>query len=395
MPEGSTMTNLAPRLQAVRKRRGLSQRELARISGVSFSLISKLEQGVVEGTRLETVRKLAIALRVKTTDLLGDAGDAEEHAEQASPDLWEPTHRALLGQLPQPDEEPTLDGVRQGLASLKPLLADNRYGEVAVLLPSLLRDAEALNGAGRDVHARVLNTTGWVLTQTRQFHIAEPTLHQAIDTAVDRLDAAAAVNTLVWLHLRQGRLNEARALATRWADDIEPRLSRATTSELTLWGRLLLGVSTAAIRDNRPGEADDSITLARAAATRIGHEAVSDTSTTRTFGPITVAMIRAENAAIMGQPDLVLSIAERIPTTNVLHAHSASRNRHQLDVASALVSTRRADEALTVLTGLAAVAPEWLPAQRYARDILTRITSRRRTFTPEMRQLADLVGLVY
>ncbi|MGV9383585.1 helix-turn-helix domain-containing protein [Nonomuraea sp. NPDC003707] len=388
------MPGLAPRLRAMRKRRGMSQRDLARSSGVSFSLISKLEQEAVDGTRLETVRRLAIALRVKTSDLLGTAGDAEEATEQPRSNLWEPTRRALLGQFDPSDEQPTVEGVQQGLTELRPLLADNQYGEIALLLPPLLRDSEALNGTGRAVRTRVLNATGWVLTQTRNFNDAEPTLHQAVDIATDQLDAAAAVNTLVWLYLRQGRLDEARNMATRWADDIEPRLSRATTAQLTLWGRLLLGVSTAAIRDNRPGEAEDSITLARAAATRIGHEAVSDTSTTRTFGPVTVAMIRAENAAIRDEPDKVLSIAERIPT-DVLHAHSASRNRHRLDVASALLSTRRQDEALNVLEDLAHVAPEWLPAQRYARDILSRVTSRRRTLTPQMRQLADLVGLAY
>ena len=86
MPEGSMMTGLAPRLRAVRKRRGLSQRELAKVSGVSFSLISKLEQGVVEGTRLETVRKLAVAMRMSTTDLLGNVGDAEEPTDSAGPE---------------------------------------------------------------------------------------------------------------------------------------------------------------------------------------------------------------------------------------------------------------------------------------------------------------------
>lgn len=387
------MTGLAPRLRSWRKRRNLTQAELATLSTVSKSLIAKLEQGAVENTRIETVRKLAIALRVSSTDLLGTAGEAEEtRAAQADPHLWAPTHRALLGQLDQPDTEPTLDGVKAGLHALKPLLADNQYREVAVLLPHLIRDSEALNGAGRGVHARVLNAAGWVLTQTRQFNAAEPTLRQAVDVAADRLDAAAAVNTLVWLYLRQGRLGEARTLASRWADDIEPRLSRATTSELALWGRLLLGVSSAAIRDNRPGEAEDSMTLARAAATMIGHEMVSDTSTTRTFGPVTVAMIRAENAVIVDQPDKVLAIAERIPASP-LHARSASRNRHRLDVASALMSTRRAPEALAIMSDLAVAAPEWLATQRYARDILARVTGRHRTLTAEMRRLTALVGL--
>jgi hypothetical protein len=38
-------------------------------------------------------------------------------------------------------------------------------------------------------------------------------------------------------------------------------------------------------------------------------------------------------------------------------------------------------------------APEWLMQQHYARDIVTRIIARRRTLTPEMRDLADFLHL--
>ncbi|MFG1873415.1 helix-turn-helix domain-containing protein [Sphaerisporangium sp. NPDC049003] len=393
MNDRSMTGSLPTRVRNVRKRRGLSQKELATLAGVSGSLISKLEQGIISDVRLETVRKIAVALQVSTSFLVEERGDTE-HEPEPDRTPWAPTYRALLGQMEQPEDQPTIEGVAAGLKALKPLLAENRYSEIAVMLPPLLRDAQALNGAGRAVHSRVLNMTGWIFTQTRQFGMAEPTLTRAIDIAEDRLDAAAAVNTLVWLKLRRGHLDQARALATRWADDIEPRFSRATTTELTLWGRLLLGVSNAAVRDNRPGEAEDSIKLARAAAARIGHEALSDTSTTRTFGPVTVAMIHAENAAVLDQPDKVLAIAERIPA-EVPYTHSASRNRHRLDVAYALASTRKHAESLAVLQGLAGTSPEWLAAQRYGRDILARLFQRRRSLTPQMRDLADAVGLSY
>jgi transcriptional regulator with XRE-family HTH domain len=395
MPEDKMMARLALRLRTARQRHDLTQKELAKLSGVSYSLVSKLEQGVVEGVRLEKVRLLAVALRMTTSDLIGDAGDSDEHSERPRTNLWGPTHQALLGQYPELDDEPSLDGVQRGLADLRPLLASSRYASVAALMPNLIRDAEALDGTGRGVQARVLNAAAWLFTQTRQFAVAESTARRAIDVAADRLDAAAAVKTLTWAYLRQGRLDETRTLATRWADDIEPRLSRATTLELTVWGQLLLFISSAAIRDNRPGEADDSISLARAAAARIGHEVLSDTSTARTFGPVTVAMVRAENAAIEGKPDKMLAISDRIPMTNLLHANAAGRNRHRLEMASAYVATRRADEALAVLADLGGTAPEWLSAQRYAHDILARIAQRRRTFTPQMRQVADLVGLAY
>jgi DNA-binding XRE family transcriptional regulator len=381
---------LGDRVRDVRKRRGLSQRELADLSGVSISLIRKLEQSERQDARLETLRKLAVALRVPTAALM--RGTDTEDADPATVSSWEPVRRTLFGLVPEPDEPPTPDGVLAALAASRPLMAANRYSQIQVILPSLLRDASALNGEGRPIRSRVLNMTGWLLVQTRQWDAAEATLHLSIDAADDRLDAAAAANTICWSLLRQGRLAEARDLATSWADDIEPRFSRATTAELSIWGRLMLGVTNAAIRDARPGEAEDALRLAKAAADRIGREVTSDTSTTRTFGPVSVAMISAENAAISGHPDKVLTIAQGITGTS-LHSGSASRCRHRLDIASALAQLRQYTEAVNTMRRLRDDAPEWLVQQRYARDILTLIIQRRRTLTADMRELADFMHL--
>jgi len=57
------------RIRDIRKRRGLTQRALAESSGVSLSLIKKLEQGDYGDVRLETLHKLAVTLRVPTTAL--------------------------------------------------------------------------------------------------------------------------------------------------------------------------------------------------------------------------------------------------------------------------------------------------------------------------------------
>ncbi|TYP04542.1 helix-turn-helix protein [Streptomyces coelicolor] len=59
--------DIGKQLRDVRKRRGMSQQELAKSSGVSLSLIRKLEQGERSDTRLETARQLAAALHVPTT----------------------------------------------------------------------------------------------------------------------------------------------------------------------------------------------------------------------------------------------------------------------------------------------------------------------------------------
>jgi hypothetical protein len=303
---------------------------------------------------------------------------------------------ALRGKLKgdEIEEQPTAQGVDDAVRAVMPLFAGDRYSELGALLPPLIRDADALNGDGRPVRARLLHLTGWLLTQTRQFDDADMALSRAKDDASDRLDAAATVNTLCWLLIRQGKLQETLDLAIRWADDIEPRMSRATMSELAAWGWLLIRISTAAVRNNQPGEAEDAIRLARSAAVSMGREFAPPADFLRTFGPVTVAMKRAENAMIEDRPDQVLAIAKTIPSKG-LQPTSNNRNRHQLDIAKAHVQLRRYSEAFDVLQGIRRDSPEWIVNQRLARDVLGKVITRRRTLTAEMRELADFINLAY
>jgi len=56
------MTPITLRLRDLRKIRGWSQSELARRSGVSQSVISRLESGVIEAVSFENLERLAEAL---------------------------------------------------------------------------------------------------------------------------------------------------------------------------------------------------------------------------------------------------------------------------------------------------------------------------------------------
>lgn len=378
------------RVRNARKQRGMTQVQLAAASGLSRTWIQAIERDDETVPRVETLLRIARALKIPTSSL-SSRGDAEAADAETAED-WADVREALYGQPAQPDEPVTEEGVLAALMAMRPALAANKYAGLRPVLPHLIRDVQALNGAGRVAASRVYNLTSWLLTQTRQWEAAAVAARLAEDAAQDRLDAASAQNTACWSLLRQGRLAEARDLAVRNADDIEPRLSRATVRELALWGRLLLGVVNAAVRDNRPGEAEDALLLARAAAHRIGGEVAADGSTTRTFGPASVEMIAAENAAISRQPDKVIEISQAIPP-DLLHPASASRCRHRLDQANAYVMLRRYPEAMTMLQDLRRDAPEWLPQQRYARDILAAVREQRRTMTPEMQDLAAVVRL--
>ncbi|MBB5139662.1 hypothetical protein HNP84_009426 [Thermocatellispora tengchongensis] len=290
-----------------------------------------------------------------------------------------------------------MEGVRSVLAASMPLWKNDHYSELAAVLPPLLRDADALvdvDRSARGLRSRLLHLTGWLLTQTRQYEAAETALRRGLDDADNPLEAAAIVNTHCWLLLRQGELEQTRQMASRWADDVEPRVSRATPNELSAWGWMLLRTSAAAARDNRPGEAEDAIRLARAAAVAMGREMAPAEDFLRTFGPVTVAMKRAENAMIEDRPDKVLQLSQHIPTAGLLPT-SNNRNRHMLDVADAHRRSREYGEAFEILQQIRRDSPEWIVNQRYARDILQGIIGKRRTLTADMRDMADFVRLEY
>ncbi|GAB3279740.1 helix-turn-helix transcriptional regulator [Actinocorallia lasiicapitis] len=386
-------SGLGERIASVRKRRGLSQRELAGLSGVSVSLLRKLEQGERSDTRVETLRKLAVALRVPTSALI--VRPEAEDTPTAMAGRWAPVHDALMGRAGGGlEEQPTAEGVGAAVRAAQPLFTENRYADLGAALPSLLRDADALGADGRLVRARLLHLAAMLLVQTRQFDTAEMALGRALDDAPGRLDAAAIVNTRCWLLVRQGLIGESLELASRTADEIEPRFSRATMPELAAWGGLMLRVSTAAVRNNQSGEAEDALRLAHAAGARMGADIAPPEDFTRTFGPVKVVMRRAENALIEDRPDKVLALAETIPRPR-FRRESSSVRRHRLDVADAHARLKQYSEALETLVEIRNEAPEWIVNQRMARDVLKKVTGRRRTLTPEMRELADFIALEY
>jgi len=392
-------STLGERIRNVRRRRGLTQNELAAAASVSTSLIKKLEQGQIADTRLETLHRIAVALHV-TTSTLATGPDAPE-PEQDSVRGWEPVRQALLGGSPASDEldEPTLPGVRAGVHAAVLAVQNSRYEELRAILPPLLRDADALVSLSADptlaearrIRSQLRQVTGYMLGQVWQFPAALEAADLALNDADDRLDAMAAADWKCWLLLRQGQLDDCADLAARWADDAEPRMSNATPDELAAWGRFLVQVSSAAVRDNRPDDARKALRLARMAAAGIGRDVSPSSSPWQEFGQATIARVAAENATIQERPDVTLSISAQITADSFRIRRNWNRNR--LDVAHAHAAVREYPEAVAVLQDVSTTAPEWLAQQRYARDILSGIIEKRRTLTPEMRELADTVRL--
>jgi transcriptional regulator with XRE-family HTH domain len=65
------LQRLGERLLLTRRRKGLSQGELAQVAQVDLSLISRIERGVKPSLSVEVLGRLATALDTSPNDLLG------------------------------------------------------------------------------------------------------------------------------------------------------------------------------------------------------------------------------------------------------------------------------------------------------------------------------------
>ena len=61
---------LAENIKRYRKEHGLSQEGLARVAGITYSALTKIEAGYSRDPRVKTLRKISNALEVTLDDLM-------------------------------------------------------------------------------------------------------------------------------------------------------------------------------------------------------------------------------------------------------------------------------------------------------------------------------------
>lgn len=402
-------TEPGARLRELRKRRGLTQEELAEQAGLSVPVIKKIEQG--GSARMETYRAIAKVLGVQTVWFVAsgpprpvpETGDDTVLTEMRAA-ILPPIGLSGMPLLGSADfDDVALPRLRDAATAAGRAYHADRYDDLAHLLPALVRSAHyhvAYLNDGPDrteayrLRSAILGLAGRYLIQIRAHDLALITLQDAARDAVTAGDAAlaaSAVSSQAWAMLRQGRFDEVEHLCARAADEIEPRMSQATPDELAAWGWMLMRASAGAVRNNRPEEADEYLILAETAATRLGRE--HDLAGQKAFGPLTAALLRPENAMIEGRPDRALAAMDNLPR-GVGRTNPSTINRAKLDKARALVRTGNADAATDIMTELRRRHPEWLRYQQAARDVTTEILeSRTRMPTSEQRDLADFLNL--
>lgn len=411
MPGDAQVPSIGDNLARIRRRRGLTQEQLAERADVSVSVIRKLERGDRDSASLPTLRKLAAALHVTTVELFQPTprfeGPVDQDDLHAIRRVLQPAHTVRGLVLPRlaDEEEPasyTLDAVRQAAREVNGMFRHSDYAGAVATLPLAISHARrTADGVTGDEAAavwgqltQIYQTAALVLTQLRHDDLA----YQAAGLAADAARAAgsdvllgAVVCTENWLLTRQARFDDAEQAALVSAEAIEPSFSRSPPSQLGVFAWLNLGAAAAATRNNRPDVAADALRRARAAAYIAAPYRSPNVEHWTEISPAVVAMREVELAMVDGDVSRALRTAQEVPadaTPLVTH------QRFELDVAAAHLEQRRPGEALAILLRLRETVPSWLRYQRYARSLVSRLLHMRaRAVPPELRELADFLDI--
>lgn len=394
---------LGDRIARLRLRRGFTQEALAEAAGVSVDTVRKLEQGQRLTARLSTLNRLARALDVETSRLLGQPTTFETTDERGTlPSLLAlrravtPVADLLADEAAVADDTaPPLDDLRAALRSTETIRRDGRLSEIAAVLPRLIADAKSAtrehSGDDRAASFAVLCEAYQVAATTLAAFGKEDAAFTAMERARDaarqsddpRLEIIG-VSTLSWIFSKQGRVDDAQHIAQATAERIEPSWTRSARVDVSLWGILLLRAASAAVRAERRAAADDLLRLANAAAVRLGTDRL-DYATP--FGPANAGVATVNALVEMERPAEALATVRRIgPVTALPPTWQA---RHHVDRALAHVDLGHDDRATTALLTAERIAPEWIRYHATSRRIVADLYTRERRRTSPVTALAD------
>lgn len=386
-----------PRLKRLRERRGYTLESLAEAAGLPAEVVKAIELG--GPARMETLHRLAQTLGAETVWFLEPPSEAPEPADararQRDRALRE--MRAVLLSPVFPGRSWDLNGdeplnaaaLVNAATALSKAYHQGEYDTIAKLGPGLLRSAE-LHGREmntRDVHrarADAFGTAGRWLCQVQAHDLALVALHAGLEAARKADDLALAAQIMsgqAWIMIRQARFAEVETFCAQVAEDIEPRISKASPGELAAWGMMLLRASSAAARNNRLEEARGYLALARSAGSALGVELSGHES----FGPVGVAIQATENELVAGFPDRALAVANQISDEDLAQVNTAKGHRHLLDRAQGLIRTGRPDDGAQIVHSLMRKDPQWLRYQAHARRVVSEL--------PAPNELSDFLSL--
>ncbi|MGH3922116.1 MAG: helix-turn-helix domain-containing protein [Pseudonocardiaceae bacterium] len=397
---------LGERVAELRRRLGMSQKDLATEVGRSESWVSQVERDVLPVERVSVLQLLADALGTSVRNLRPEAtadvakvvGQPDELAALRLAMTGHPALGALLG---------TAEGPSRGLAELRSdvdkawqLSHASQYGQLAALLIPLLADLERSAGVTRGQQraeaSRLLTRTYQAVAATfaRQDEadaswLAADRATRWAEEAGDPLGAVAGGFRMGHAFITLRRLDQAEHVATQAIVALAPLTTApdCAAEVLSLYGAMHLILAVVYARESDRSGTRRVIAEARKIAGRIGTDR-NDYNTE--FGPTNVELHAVSTSVDMGDAGEAIDLATAIDASGLSPERQA---RLLIDLARAHVQRRHIGEAVSALLEAERLTPEQVQRHSLVRQVvhdLLNLAGRRAS--PDLLHLARRIG---
>jgi transcriptional regulator with XRE-family HTH domain len=387
---------LGRKIAAERRRRGLSQPELARIIDRSVAWVSQVERGVRKVDRMSMLETLAAALDVPLAELAAEApvvaAVTEEPPGAGGLRMVLSGAYALQAMLGS-RRPPAVSALRTKAGQAWDLTHAGRYTDLTGLLDDLVPDLEtAARTVPESQRAEVFELMAATyqacsaalakLGEPEAAWIAADRAMAAAERAGNPLLVAAGAFRLVFVFLAARHYGQAEETARTAADALQPLADQGDPEAMSLWGALTLQRAVTASRVNDPDAAYSHLERASQIAERLG-EGRNDYNTE--FGPANVALHEVAVAVELGDAGRALRAAATVDATGLSPERQA---RLLIDVARAHAQRRQVHEAVATLAEAEAITPEQVRGHDPVRQLVSDLLTMQDPPTAELRGLA-------
>jgi transcriptional regulator with XRE-family HTH domain len=392
---------LGRKIAAERRRRGLSQPELARMIDRSVAWVSQVERGVRKVDRMSVLETVAAALDVPLAELAAEApvvaAVTEEPPGAGGLRLVLSGAHALRAML-DGRRPPALSTLRNKTRKAWELTHAGRYIDLTDLLRGMVPDLEtaarALPEAQRTDVFELMAATYQAcsaalakLGEPEAAWIAADRAMAAAERAGDPLLVAAGAFRLVFVFMAARHYDQAEETARSAADALSRTADEGDPQAMSLWGALTLQRAIVASRVNDPDAAYGHLEQARQIAARLG-EGRNDYNTE--FGPANVGLYEIAVAVEMGDAGRALRTAATVDTSGL---SGERRARMLIDVARAHAQRRQASDAVAALRQAEDITPEQIRTHDVVRQLVSDLLTMQDPPSRELRDLAARLGL--
>jgi tetratricopeptide (TPR) repeat protein len=388
---------LGRKIAAERRRRGLSQPELAKMIDRSVAWVSQVERGVRKVDRMSVLETLAAALEIPLAELAAEApviaaATGEPPGAAGLRLVLSGAHslRAMLNGR----HSPVVSTLHTKARKAWELAHAGRYTELTGLLGNLVPDLEtaarALPEAQRPEVLELMAETYQAcsaalakLGEPEAAWIAADRAMAAAERAGNPMLMAAGAFRLVFVFLAARHYDQAEETARTAADALRQLADGGDPQAMSLWGGLTLQRAVIAARLNDPDAAYGHLERASQIAGRLG-EGRNDYNTE--FGPANVGLYEIAIAVELGDAGRALRVAATVDTTGL---SAERRARMLIDVARAHAQRRQVHDAVAALREAEEITPEQVRSDDLVRQLVSDLLTMQ---DPPASELRDLVG---